>query len=455
MTANLTIDALHQSHFNFNSLLLITAELEEQLRVELSDHHEALSACERIVDELKETLARHEQHLLAKVHTVMLDLHEHLHSAKREARPDHPTTSLQARLDEATKRYESLLQLVLQLTGGDNDINDVQTSQKPARRYNSLAIASPHDHHISVYTWPLENGMKRSPRVVLLRGHTAPITSMCMITETSLASVSLDNTLRVWEVASGRCLRSLHMETGGGGVLVKIDHNRVATGSRLSDATLRVWNIHNGECVRTMTRGRPPPYSSNEGGGGVSALMSVSSLGMLASGSFDWSITLWDVETGESRGSLLGHVGAVLALEMLDERMLASASADHTLTLWNVHTRERLQTLVGHWHPVTSLVCVSSTQNAVARLASGASNGNVKIWHLDTGREQTFDADGGGRVNALAIMSADEVASASEDGSVRVWNVTSGECVDTFKLLADGIRRTSSYIESKMIFLNL
>ena len=74
---------------------------------------------------------------------------------------------------------------------------------------------------------------------------------------------------------------------------------------------------------------------------------------VLASGSYDKSIKLWDVATGEEIRTLTGHMYAIYSVTFSpDGRTLASASYDKTIKLWNVRTGELTHTLVGHTYPV-------------------------------------------------------------------------------------------------------
>jgi RNA polymerase sigma factor (sigma-70 family) len=65
---------------------------------------------------------------------------------------------------------------------------------------------------------------------------------------------------------------------------------------------------------------------------------------LLASGSRDKTVKLWDLATGVERDTLRGHSGTILSLAFApDGKTLASASADHTVKVWDVATgREKV-----------------------------------------------------------------------------------------------------------------
>ena len=64
-------------------------------------------------------------------------------------------------------------------------------------------------------------------------------------------SASYDNTLKVWDVATGKCVATLEGHSGTVmSVAISPDGRRVVSGSK--DKTLKVWDIETGECMATL-----------------------------------------------------------------------------------------------------------------------------------------------------------------------------------------------------------
>jgi WD40 repeat protein len=112
------------------------------------------------------------------------------------------------------------------------------------------------------------------------------------------------------------------------------DGRHLASGSQ--DQTVRLWDVNTGQCLKTLA-GHTNWVSS----------VAFSPDGrLLASGSNDQTVRLWDISTGQSLKTLSGHTNWVWSVAFSpDGRLLASGSADATLKLWDVQTGEYLKTL--------------------------------------------------------------------------------------------------------------
>ena len=108
---------------------------------------------------------------------------------------------------------------------------------------------------------------------------------------------------------------------------------------------------------------------------------------ILASGSYDETIRLWNPYTGAHIRTLEGHKESVNSVAFSpDGQILASGGGwwdedDHTIRLWNPYTGAHIRTLEGHTGSVRSVAFSPDGQI----LASASSDKNINLWDVDTG----------------------------------------------------------------------
>ena len=179
----------------------------------------------------------------------------------------------------------------------------------------------------------------RSPKVG--KGHNWPDGSITCLhfSAKRIATGSDDSTLKMWSVATGKCLRNLVGHTDGVECFQRED-NVIVDGSM--DRTLKVWNAQTGACERTL----------------LGHTFSVPCLrlhsGIIVSRSEDKIIKMWDLQTGECLHVLRGHSKGLWCVQY-DGRLLISGARDDKVKVWNPETEECLHTLVGHLNLINIL----------------------------------------------------------------------------------------------------
>ena len=193
------------------------------------------------------------------------------------------------------------------------------------------------------------------------------------------------------------------------------DGKILASGS--ADATVRLWDV-----AADRPIGRPLTSTAQV----LSVAFSPDGK-ILASGGYDGTVRLWDVASGRETGQpLTGDVGAVNSVAFSpDGKIVASGSADHSVRLWDVaNGREIGQPLTADADAVNSVTFSPDGRT----LASGGDDGTVRLWGVASGREigQPLNADAGA-VNSVAFSpDGRTLASGGDDGTVRLWGVASG-----------------------------
>jgi WD40 repeat protein len=135
----------------------------------------------------------------------------------------------------------------------------------------------------------------------------------------------------------------------------------------------------------------------------------------LASGGRDATIRIQDA-TGQAQRPLRGHTQSVLGLAPLPGDRLASVSRDRTLRIWHWPTGACLRTIAAHDTAVLDVIALPG-----AMLATAGADNRIKLWRADGSGAGGLDGQTGW-VWQLAPWMNGQLASASEDGTVRIWD---------------------------------
>ena len=246
-----------------------------------------------------------------------------------------------------------------------------------------------------------------------LTGHQSNIECVAFSPDSkTIASGSWDHTVRLWDTATGQLLLTLEGHSNlAYSAAVSPNGEIVATGT--DDARVCLWDARTGAltCNVGAYSGEVQSVAFSPDGtilafscwskvqllsvqtglvthtlefDGLSVYSVAVSIDgtLIASGTSDGAVWLWDASRGRMRERLKGHTEAVRTLAFSPNgKLLASGSGDGTIRLWRLRTGAQIRVLDGHTAGVDSIT-FSPDGN---RLASGASDGTVRLWSIPKG----------------------------------------------------------------------
>ncbi|KAJ2781821.1 WD repeat protein Lub1 [Coemansia javaensis] len=236
-----------------------------------------------------------------------------------------------------------------------------------------------------------------------LAGHAADVRGVACQGSDVVVSVSRDGTGRIWRRAAGGGFDEAGVLAGHEGFVTAVaalGDGSVATGA--ADGVVRLWD------AAGAAAGRLEGHTGN-----VCALTASADGRVVVSGSWDGTARVWDAAAGTCRHTLAGHGQAVWAVLVLGDGSVVTGAADRRIRRW---VDGRLaQTYDGHADCVRALAATAD-----GGFASASNDGTVRVWGVDG----TCRAELHGHtafVYALAALPDGALVSGGEDRSVRVW----------------------------------
>jgi WD40 repeat protein len=247
-----------------------------------------------------------------------------------------------------------------------------------------------------------------------------------------LVSAGWDKKIRIWDIASGKELRTCEGHDAEIECLaVSPDGKFLASGSW--DKTIRLWEVATGKEVRQI--GEHPD--------GIFCVAFSPDGKLLASGNQDrmaqhGTLHLWEVGTGKLVRTIAGHALPVVTLAFSpDGQRLATGGVDRTVRLFETATGKQLASFAGHQHWVQS---VAFAPDGVS-LASGSGDKTIRFWDIPTVKERYLFEGHEDKVRAIAFaLDGRTLVSGGFDKTIRFWETATGKERLAFRGHKAGVR---------------
>lgn len=298
-------------------------------------------------------------------------------------------------------------------------------------------------HHMIRKNWMYEDA---KPRHIAFHAHETHVVTCLQFDTDKILTGSDDNNINVYDTKTG-ALRAKMIGHEGGVWALQYEGNTLVSGS--TDRSVRVWDIEKGverqvfrghtstvRCLQIVL-----PVQVGEDLNGKPIMMPRQPL--IITGSRDSTLRIWklpkpedavfvqaesDADTDDCPyfiRALTGHQHSVRAIAAHADT-LVSGSYDCTVRVWKISTGETVHRLQGHTQKVYSVVL----DHARNRCISGSMDNMVKIWSLDTGAP-IYNLEGHTSLVGLLDLNCDRLVSAAADSTLRIWDPDNGQCKAT------------------------
>lgn len=298
-------------------------------------------------------------------------------------------------------------------------------------------------HYLIRKNWMREDAR---PRHIAFRAHDRHVVTCLGFDDDKIVTGSDDTNINVYDTKTGALRAKLRGHEGGVWAL-QYEGNVLVSGS--TDRSVRVWDIENGRqmqvfqghtstvrCLQILS-----PTKVGETSDGKAIMMPKQSL--IITGSRDSNLRVWKLpQSGDPKyfqasppqedtdcpyfvRVLIGHQHSVRAIAAHADT-LVSGSYDCTVRVWKISTGETVHRLQGHTQKVYSVVL----DHGRNRCISGSMDNLVKIWSLDTG-SILYTLDGHSSLVGLLDLNSERLVSAAADSTLRIWDPEHGQCKAT------------------------
>ncbi|QVL31411.1 protein kinase [Telmatocola sphagniphila] len=305
---------------------------------------------------------------------------------------------------------------------GSGEVDDAPQKPKqllPVKSGPVWGIAYSHDGKMlatgsedgAIRFWNAKTG---EANFTINNAHNGPIWALAFNNDgTEIYSCSDDGLLKLWRLSDQRYTKFMPVESGIRSIAVSKSGQYVATGAR--NGVVSIHDIRQGVTLASL--------ASHDGP--VMAMAFSPNDEILASGSIDKTVKLWQVNPKNTRNALvpkniLKHETSIYTLAFSpDGKLLATAGWDSEIRIWSMAKDNMIKQFEAHRSEIFGL----KFNPLNSELISVGSDRMVKFWEAESGTlKHAFRAHDGPITNITFAPDGKTFATSSRDGTVQEWD---------------------------------
>ncbi|MBL4660703.1 MAG: WD40 repeat domain-containing protein [Alcanivoracaceae bacterium] len=321
--------------------------------------------------------------------------------------------------DSAVALFDTVSHEVTLLGYHQHLVNRVTVNNK-----GSYAVSASSDYNL--YVWDLTT----QKLAMVLKGHDDDVEDFVFINDELGASVSRDWRIIIWDLTNGTIKRIILGHEKDVLSISYLDGKLYTSGD---DMTLRVWDVQTGEELAKIG-----PFETETDTCAIDTIHN-----RIILGCDDGVIRVFDINNNQLVTEIAGHNSAIKKVAVSPKNGdILSAAYDQQILIWDHNNFTKKQILASHsalWERSFNWT------NDGRQIVAGTFDGTVLVWDALTGQcinELGNDSENSGHAcfNDVVSQNSEQIVLVSDDGYVRVGELTEEKAIWQHKVLTDATR---------------
>ncbi|PPK57339.1 WD40 repeat protein [Malaciobacter marinus] len=281
----------------------------------------------------------------------------------------------------------------------------------------------------------LEKQFKGRP-FLIEEGHSKPVTELVVTPNgKTIISGSDDTTIKLWNMETGECLKTLKGHSGRiNSLSITLDGKTIISGSLMET---KLWSLKSGKCIKNIKQKETASFTDDDY---ITSFQVISSDGnTIASVNYYEEVRVWNQEDSSLISKFYTNVGTspILAISP-DGNIIAVGKGSNSdrcgkIEIWDIKKNQCIHKLNKHTNLVSVLVITSDN-----KLVSGSWDETIRVWDIESGKCLKVLEGQKSFVYTLAVTPDGNtlVSSSSNPNIIKIWDLNTRKCVNTIETSA-------------------